>query len=166
MSDLRSVIRRFRDRDVEEHAWLYIFGNGDDLTLNSEADLGVPENDDGPLGFHGRGLSITIDADTVERCIAWADDLAGEADDAAAADVIRYYIRFDAPPATLGAPDPPSNEEYLRELDRAFCDRLGPEDSSKKCRRDGCGRGAVKLSVLCRRHHFENIQGRPYPFED
>jgi len=33
-------------------------------------------------------------------------------------------------------------------------------------RRDGCTRGAVAHSVLCRPHHFESIKSRPSPFHD
>jgi hypothetical protein len=33
-------------------------------------------------------------------------------------------------------------------------------------RRDGCARGAVPFSVLCRPHHFESIKKRPSPFHD
>jgi len=32
--------------------------------------------------------------------------------------------------------------------------------------RDGCKRGAIEQSVLCRAHHFESLCGRPCPFSD
>jgi hypothetical protein len=172
MSNLRSVIQRFRARDVDEECWLYIAGEPAGLTLDTEADLGVSEFNEEtdeeiePPGFADRGLRSTIDKGTVDACIDWADRLAGRPDDAAAADIIRYYIRFDAWPETLNAPDPLPEEELRPRLDREFCDKLGPEDSTRKCRREGCSRGRLKLSVLCRRHHFESILGRPYPFDD
>ncbi len=172
MATLNDIIRRVRNHHTDESDWLYISGASADLSVNTEADLGCPEFDEDtdeeiePAGFAERGLRSTIDIDTVSHCIEWADRLSGANDDTAAFEVIRYYIRFDAWPETLNAPDPPSPEDSLRRLDREFADRLGPEDPTTPCRRDGCDRGIVKLSVCCRRHHFENIRNRPYPFED
>jgi hypothetical protein len=172
MANLLAVINRIRSNQIDESDWLYITSSAVDLTLETEADLGCPEFDEGsdeeiePAGFAERGLRSTIDVDTLFHCIKWADRLSGSQDDNAALDIIRCYIRFDAWPETLNAPDPPSRDEVLRRLDREFVDKLGPEDSSKKCRRDGCDRGAAKLSVFCRRHHFENIRRRPYPLGD
>jgi len=172
MANLLDVIQRIRTNRFEESDWLYIAGSAKDLTLKTEADLGCPEfaedsNDEiGPAGFVERQLQSTIDVDTVAQCIVWADQLSGAADDDAALDIIRYYIQFDAWPQTLNAADPPPADEILRHLDREFYDKLGPEDSSKKCRRDGCDRGIVRFSDSCRRHHFENICKRPCPFDD
>lgn len=79
---------------------------------------------------------------------------------------------LDALGPTLGVPDPQSGnserlpEESLRRVDREFADNLGPEDTTRQCHRNGCERGAVKLSVFCRRHHFEMITRRPYPFDE
>jgi hypothetical protein len=50
--------------------------------------------------------------------------------------------------------------------DRRFYDSLGPEASSRKCKRDECERGVVSLSVFCRVHHYESVQGRTCPFND
>src|SRR5262245_15000499 len=47
-------------------------------------------------------------------------------------------------------------------LDRAFFDSLGPEREDVRCAHLGCAYGAVELSRLCRRHHFENVMGRPF----
>jgi hypothetical protein len=67
------------------------------------------------------------------------------------------------------APDP-ARDERLRawqlEQDRKFYDLLGEERSDVPCRGDGCRRGAVKHSVLCRPHHFESVWKRPSPFSD
>lgn len=172
MANLLDVIQRVRSNRIDESDWLYIAGSAVGLTLETEADLGCPDFDEDsdeeiePAGFAERGLRSTIDVDTLSQCIECADRLSGSQDDDAALDIIRYYLRFDTWPETLNAPDPPPADEVLRRLDREFSDKLGPEDSSKKCRRDGCERGVVKLSVLCRRHHFENIRNRPYPFDD
>jgi hypothetical protein len=43
---------------------------------------------------------------------------------------------------------------------------LDPEVGPETCRRTGCARLRVNMSVLCRRHHFESIQLLPYPFDD
>jgi hypothetical protein len=172
MPTLLDVIQRVRNGQTDESDWLYIAGSTVDLTLDTEADLGCPEFDEDaaeeidPPGFAERGLRSTIDVDTVSHCIEWADRLSGSRNDVAALDVIHYYIRFDAWPETLNAPAPPSPEESLRRIDRDFVDKLGPEDPSSKCRHDGCYRGVVRLSVFCRRHHFEKTRNRPYPFDD
>jgi len=172
MTDLRSAIRRLRANDASDDCWLYISGDAEDLMLDTEADLGCPEFDEDadeeihPPGFDARGLWCTIDKQTVDACLQWADRLAGHADDRAAAAVIRYYIRFDAWPEALDSPDPPPAIEIKGRIDRAFCDALGEEDVTRQCRHEGCYRGAVRLSVLCRRHHFEDICGRPYPFDE
>jgi hypothetical protein len=171
-SNLLTVIERIRRNEVDDGDWLYIAGSADDLTLQTEADLGCPGSDEAsremidPDGFAERGLHVTIDLPTVEDCISWGDRLAGSQDNDAALDIIRYYIRFDAWPETLNPADPPPWDEVQRGLDRKFCDGLGPEDLSNQCRREGCGRGAVKLSAFCRRHHFENIWKRAFPFDE
>lgn len=48
--------------------------------------------------------------------------------------------------------------------DREFYESLGPEHAEKPCRAVGCDRGSVAFSVLCRRHHFENVVKRTCPF--
>ncbi len=172
MANLLSVIERVRTNQTDESDWLYIQSPAEKLTLQTEADLGCPESDEDsgqeidPVGFAERRLESTIDVQTLEECITWADRLSGSQDNGAVLNVIRYYIRFDAFPETLNPPDPPSGNEILRRLDREFCAKLGPEDSSKQCRRNECNRGVVNLSVFCRRHHFENVKNRPYPFAD
>ncbi len=64
-----------------------------------------------------------------------------------------------------GAPGPPTKEEIQRRRDLEFYERLGPEDPLRKCRQDGCHRGAIKLGVFCRRHHFEMIRNCDCPFD-
>jgi len=65
----------------------------------------------------------------------------------------------------MSAVDPPPVEDKQRRLDRKFYDSLGPEDSSRPCRREGCQRGAILNSVVCKRHHFEMIERRDCPFD-
>ncbi len=40
-----------------------------------------------------------------------------------------------------------------------------PEVGPAICRAADCSRSCVAVSVFCRRHHFEAINGLPYPFE-
>jgi hypothetical protein len=65
----------------------------------------------------------------------------------------------------LRAADPPPVEGRQQRLDRQFYERLGPEDSSRPCKKDGCQRGAIPNSVLCKRHHFEMMERRDCPFD-
>ncbi len=66
----------------------------------------------------------------------------------------------------VDAPTAPTTDEKQRQRDLWFYEGLGTEDTSRKCRRDDCDRGAIKLSVFCRRHHFEMIWRRDCPFDD
>jgi hypothetical protein len=169
---LSEIIAIVRAGKGSEEQWLFIAGDAADLSGDTECELAEVDFDEEldeevfPAGFKERGLYSTIDYQTLEDSIQWADRLRGSADDAAACDIIRYYIRFDAWPDRLGAPDPPPWEETLARLDREFYDSLGPERPGTQCRRDGCGRGAVAFSAFCRGHQFENVQKKPCPFWD
>lgn len=57
-------------------------------------------------------------------------------------------------------------ERVHKSPDQEFYDLLGDERDAPKCRRDGCERGAITQSLLCRRHHYESYRGRPCPFDD
>jgi hypothetical protein len=75
--------------------------------------------------------------------------------------------RCDWHPGNGHVPDPALDEQmraWQSEQDRKFYDQLGEERSGTPCRADGCRRGAVLFSVLCRAHHFESIWKRPSPF--
>ena len=61
--------------------------------------------------------------------------------------------------------DPPPVEDEQRKEDRGFYEQLGPEDLARPCKHDGCKRGSVRFSVLCKRHHFEMIKHRECPFD-
>jgi hypothetical protein len=56
------------------------------------------------------------------------------------------------------------SERITLEGDREFFQLLGPEDSTMRCKSDGCSRGRIKYSVLCAAHHFEQLRKRPCPF--
>lgn len=162
---------RNREGNPDED-WLLISGDGADLSLDTDCALALIEIDEDsgdyeeiiPSELQERGLHSTIDYETVKDSIDWGDRLAGRQDDAAAAEMIRYYIRFDSWPDRLGAPDPPSPEEIISHLDREFFDSLGHEREGTRCRREGCSRGAVLFSAFCARHHFENIKNKLCPF--
>jgi hypothetical protein len=57
-------------------------------------------------------------------------------------------------------------EETRLVIFRTFYDKLGPERPEVPCRTPGCTRGAIRLSVRCRVHHFESIYKQPCPFDD
>ena len=170
---LRDVITKIRNREGNpDEDWLFIKGDGDDLDLDTDCALAMIEIDEDseeveeiiPAELQERGLHSTIDYETVKASIEWADRLATSKDDEAAAEIIRYYIRFDAWPEQLGAPDPPPADEIIARLDREFFDSLGAEREGTTCRREGCSRGAVAFSALCASHHFESIKKKPCPF--
>ena len=66
----------------------------------------------------------------------------------------------------LRAADPPPVDTPQQRWDREFFSKLGPEDPSRPCKHEGCSRGAIPNSVMCKRHHFEMIQRRDCPFHD
>lgn len=170
---LRDVITKIRNREGGPNEdWLFISGNAIDLRLDTDCALAAIEIDEDsedleeivPADLRHCGLRSTIDYETVKASIDWADHLAGRQDDSAAADIIRYYIRFDAWPDTLESPDPPPAEEIIARLDLEFFESLGPERERTTCRREGCSQGAVAFSAFCARHHFESIKKKPCPF--
>ena len=56
------------------------------------------------------------------------------------------------------------HDAWRRDYDRAFYDQLGPERPGTTCAASGCARGAVRASLFCRTHQFENVRRRPCPF--
>jgi hypothetical protein len=77
-----------------------------------------------------------------------------------------YYVRFDTLLPEVGAPEPPALSAVQLRRDRTFYDTLGPERPGVACRFPGCPCGAIGQSVFCRAHHFEQVMGRPCPFDD
>jgi hypothetical protein len=77
-----------------------------------------------------------------------------------------YYWRFDAWLPAPDALDAPPLEEAKKKLDREFFESLGEERSGVACRIEGCSRGAIHQSVLCRIHHYEMIKKESCPFLD
>ncbi|RQP21436.1 hypothetical protein [Piscinibacter terrae] len=60
-----------------------------------------------------------------------------------------------------------SRELEVRKRDQAlaFWELLGPEVGPEECRNAECHRLRVRDSVLCRVHHYEQIQREPCPFK-
>jgi len=61
---------------------------------------------------------------------------------------------------------PSQIRRFNLQRDREFYDVLGAERPAAPCQSEGCTRGAIEHSVLCRVHHFESVQKRPCPFGD
>ncbi len=53
-------------------------------------------------------------------------------------------------------------EAACLERDREFLESLGAEVPGEPCRRPNCEHARIEMSVLCRLHHFESIQGRAF----
>jgi hypothetical protein len=169
---LAAVIQQVRANVGHRDEWLLIHGDPIHLSLSTDCALSRVEIDEDsedfdeilPAEYVQRGLVSTIDYETLQQCVNWADQLACQQDDETAARFIRYFLRFGACPNTLGAPDPPTLDERRLESDRNFFEALGPEREGTQCKHWSCARGTVKFSVFCAIHHFESVRKRPCPF--
>lgn len=119
-----------------------------------------------PIFAVQKGLVETLDGGTLSEIYHCAARLEDPLSDETLLEAFDYYYKFDAFLPQAGAPDPPSNEEILVNIDRRFYNSLGGESLEILCRHDGCQRGTVRFSVFCRVHHFEKLQGKVCPFED
>ena len=58
----------------------------------------------------------------------------------------------------------PLTDEGLQLLeDEQFLNLLGEEIGTELCRYESCTHKRIKNSVMCRKHHFEMVQKRPFP---
>lgn len=165
-SALRSALLR-----TLPSGWLYL---PKEVALTPETECVLVDDPDAELdercrpveavraGFPREGLDTEGLADTADCAKLFQDPPS----DALLVESFAYYLRFDAFLPRPGAGEPPPWEETQMKLDREFYDLLGPERPDQLCRRENCKRGAISHSVLCRIHHFEDIRGRPCPFED
>jgi hypothetical protein len=153
--------------------WLYLPASADltpstPCVLSLYSDSEHERDEDGKpvaaieAGFPDEGLDTPLMEDTAEAVRHFQDPPSDEL----LLESFAYYLRFDAFLPRPGAPEPPSAEHIQYELDRQFYELLGPERTDRPCRHEGCPRGAVSLSALCRVHHFESIRGRVSPFVD
>lgn len=107
------------------------------------------------------GYCSTIDAGMIEDLgLASFESFNGRLE------ALIYYVRFDAFLPAPGAPDPPPPAELLMLQDRRFYYVLGDEREDVRCQTIGCSRGAVRFSVMCKAHHFEQVKRRPCPFNE
>jgi len=128
---LHDVIMQIRSGAGNRELRLLIHGPADDLRFSTDCVLSpvdVDEDSEGleeiiPQEFADRGLRSTIEYEAVKGCIEYGDRLAGRPDDEAAAEIIRYYLRFDSVPEKLGASDPPGPETIQARVDREFLNR-------------------------------------------
>ena len=164
---LREVLKAAASRRLAE-GWVYL--PDEDITISSDCILITDEADYDEfeieavgkrLGFPREGL----DTQTIEDVCDWTKRLRASPDDDLYLQAFIYYWKFDAFLPAVDAPDPPPREVVLEMLDREFYLSLGEERAASPCRREGCGRGAVNMSVLCGKHHFEMVHKRPYLFE-
>jgi hypothetical protein len=153
-SPSQAEMRRFLDEidlSDEEHgaAW-----------LSTDGGTSLEWNGDGRLVFAFGASDVRHLRDVSrERALAlWAALADGRLDEIerGAWEPGNGYVRTAERDAELRA--------WQQAQDREFYDSLGPERSDVRCRADGCARGAVSLSVLCRVHHFGSIKKRPSPF--
>lgn len=151
--------------DELPYGWLYLPRG--EITAHTECVLLVDDTDDLPnigatLGFPDEGLP-TDDLKDIFQC---AQRIVANPSDSVLMRAFTYYLKFDAYLPSIDAPDPPPPEVVLADLDRQFYQSLGAEREGAVCRKAGCGRGAVALSIFCRPHHFESVKQRPCPFQD
>jgi len=163
------ALRRALDRQLPS-GWLYL---PESLTLTAETPC-VLALDDEEFDDQARPVAAVragfvregLDTATMEDTGACARSFQDPPTDNLLIESFEYYLQFDAFLPTPGAPAPPPWEETQRRLDREFYDLLGPERTTQGCDRDGCLRGAVSHSRLCKVHHFESIHRRRCPFDD
>lgn len=151
-----------------ENDWLFLPGDWAAWTLDSKAHFPDLDEDGEPLvgsDMASLDLQETLDVQSIEDVVSWADRLVGRPDDRVRFESFVYYYRFDAFLPKVGAVDPPPREEIVRQMDLEFYNRLGAERADKPCREPGCLRGSVQFSVLCRPHHFKSTRNKECPFD-
>ena len=145
--------------------WLFLPRG--EITAHTECVLLEDDVDDlesiaAALGFPEEGL----ETGDLKAIFQGAEQLVANPSDSVLVRAFTYYLKFDAYLPSIDAPDPPPPEVGQVELDRKFYQSLGTEREGVVCRKAGCGRGAVALSIFCRPHHFESVKRRPCPFQD
>ncbi len=114
------------------------------------------------LGFNQEGL----DTQLMKGVALCAAQFQNPPSDELLVESFIYYWRFDTWLPEPGAPEPPSGEITMQNEARKFYEILEPERSDVACRKAGCSRGAISLSIYCRPHHFEMIKHTECPFDD
>ncbi|MRW92281.1 hypothetical protein GJ699_19995 [Duganella sp. FT80W] len=161
---MRYVLRAAAAGKLED-GWLYL-PNHENPGLDTACLMIVSDADeDMQLIASERGFSVEgLDTPTIEGTVHAALQFQDSPSDELLLESFVYYWRFDAWLPMPGAPEPPPLEEAKLEWDREFFDSLAAERPEELCRTEGCQRGAIHHSVLCRVHHFEMIRKEPCPF--
>jgi SMI1 / KNR4 family (SUKH-1) len=76
-------------------------------------------------------------------------------------DGLYWLAQGHAPYRTLTYENPTS---YWRKADGKYFAELGDECGPGRCANESCGRLRILHSVMCRKHHYEMVRGRPSPF--
>lgn len=160
---IRLALRAAAAGELED-GWLYL-PSSDNPGLDTVCALVTADDGDSvsvasALGFPYEGLDTPTIEDTANAARQFQDAPADEL----LLESFVYYWRFDAWLPEPGAPEPPPWAETKLRLDREFFDGLGTERPEVACKAEGCSKGAVQYSVLCRTHHFEMIRKEPCPF--
>jgi len=151
-----------------EDAWLYLKDNS--TPTPDTICLIVPDTDSeidseelaASHGFPQEGLNTQ----TLEGVALCAARFQNPPPDNLLVESFIYYWRFDAWLPEPGAPEPLTGDAAIQTEYRRFYDLLGPERTNVACKKPGCNRGAIGLSIYCRPHHFEMIQHTQCPFDD
>jgi len=151
--------------------------------LIAELSVRDEEHPDTWMIHHDSGWSIRLDEDHFAYLENPECETIGHLAGVAAEAALTLWMEFAAggPDAVAEfewrqGPRPVSEQEVVEiaerarqamlRLDRDFYDQLGPELSDATCQAQGCTRGRIECSVLCKAHHFEQIRGRSCPFSD
>jgi hypothetical protein len=57
-----------------------------------------------------------------------------------------------------------SGQEWIENQKLEFYNSLGPESEEFQCKKEGCERGKIDMSIYCRVHHYENVKGAACPY--
>jgi hypothetical protein len=115
--------------------------------------------------------SVTFDAfeeDAGEEGKSWITcrvekkQFVGMGDPTRLEEIVKRFVAWaKSQPDWLAVPE----ESVLSARDDwEFWQSLGPEVQGEACRRERCGRPRITQSVLCRRHQYEAMRGRPCPY--
>ena len=169
---LGDLLIGIRDGKDFGRGWLFLPKSRDWTARTSGLVLETDDIDPAELDPNGEpkivvesGLVEALDIDTINGIVEVARRLQNPPSIEVLLEAFIYYFKHDAYLPRINAPAPPPWEEVLLKMDREFYGILGEERSNTKCKRPGCTRGAITLSVFCRKHHFENVKGRPCPFD-
>lgn len=171
MKTLIEILRKALECQIGE-GWLYL-PKEQKWSLDSpavvfdidEMDESEVDEDDFPIIAKQNGLVGALDCSIIEAIVQVAKrDIQDPPSDGLLFKAFLYYFNYDAFLPERGH-KPPSTEQIVHDSDLQFYDQLGSESADSKCKRDGCDRGKIEMSSLCRVHHFEMIKKKECPFD-